>query len=295
MHSFKSGLIKHYGAVAGVICLCQGLAPLATAAPPFSEWSQPVALVGGGCPIETRDGNRLYTASGSAGTLDIWAYRRDGRNGEFGERTRLGPPVSLDDADDFCPTPLAGNWLMFVSDRATDASCGGVDIYLARYRAYPLKSWSNATNLGCAPDGPNTAGVELSPALVSTPEGTFLYFSSNVNGDQDIYRSTMAPDGSFSEGVPEVGLNTGADDRQPNLSRDGLTIVFASTRDMGGFDVFMATRNSVGDAWSEPRNLSVALEFATQPLDETRPSLSWDRKRLYFGAAGTVYVSERTP
>lgn len=30
-------------------------------------------------------------------------------------------------------------------------------------------------------------------------------------------------------------------------------------------------------------------------VGETRPSLSWDLKRLYYGAAGTVYVSERKP
>ena len=68
----------------------------------FSEWGTAQATVGGGCPIESRDGNQLYTASGRAGTLDIWTYRRDGRNGEFTDRTRLEAPVSLDDADDFC-------------------------------------------------------------------------------------------------------------------------------------------------------------------------------------------------
>ena len=267
----------------------------ASAAPGFSEWGEPQETVGGGCPIESRNGNILYTASGSAGTLDIWTYRRDGRQGEFGERSRLEAPVSLDDADDFCPTPLRGNWLLFVSDRAEEGACGGADIYLARYRPYPPKSRGEAIRLACAPDGPNTAGTELSPSLFNTQRGTFLYYSTNAGGDQDIYVSKMAPDGSFSAGKPVAELNTGMDDRQPNVSRDGLTIVFASDRDTGGFDIFMATRETLNDAWSEPRNLSVELNFASQPLGETRPSLSWDLKRLYYGAAGTIYVSERTP
>jgi hypothetical protein len=271
------------------------IAATAQAAPGFSEWGEPRETVGGGCPIESRNGNILYTASGSSGTLDIWTYRREGRKDDFGDRTRLEAPVSLDDADDFCPTPLRGNWLLFVSDRAEEGACGGTDIYLARYRPYPPKPMGDAIRLACAPDGPNTAGTELSPSLFNTQRGTFLYYSSNVGGDQDIYESKMAPDGTFSEGKPVAELNTGMDDRQPNVSRDGLTVVFASDRDTGGFDIFMSTRENLNSPWSEPRNLSVELNFPSQPLGETRPSLSWDLKRLYYGAAGTIYVSERTP
>lgn len=263
------------------------------AGPGFSEWGPPVATVGGGCPMESRDGNELYTASGSAGTLDIWVYQRDGRNGSFGNRTRLGEPVSLDDADDFCPTPLTGNWLMFVSTRSGPEACGGTDIYLARYRPTPPRSWGPALPLGCAPEGPNTAGTEFSPSLVNTSEGTVLYYSSDVDGDQDIYRSEMAPDGSFGPGTPVAALNTDFEDLQPNVSRDGLTVVFASNRDSGVADIFMATRESLEDEWSAPRNLSVELQFPTAGTAETRPSLSWDLKRLYYGSSGLVYVSER--
>lgn len=267
----------------------------AQAGPDFTEWGPPIATVGGGCPIESRDGNRLYTASASAGTLDIWVYQRDGRVGSFGNRTRLGEPVSLDDAEDFCPTPLTGNWLMFVSDRSGPDTCGKSDIYLARYRPTPPRSFGDARHLACAPGGPNTAGTEFSPALVTTAEGTHLYYSSDSDGDQDIYRSEMMPDGSFGPGVPVTSLNTSKDDRQPNLSRDGLTIVFASDRDSGVFDVFMSTRESLEDEWSAPRNLSVELSFPTAGSSETRPSVSWDLKRLYYGSGGIVYVSEREP
>ena len=282
-------------ATGGALALAVTCAVPAQAGPQFTEWSTPAATVGGGCPIESRDGNRLYTASRSDGTLDIWVYRRDGRIGSFVDRTKLGPPVSLDDADDFCPTPLTGNWLMFVSTRSGPQACGAADIYLARSRAEPAQSWGEAQHLGCAPVGPNTAGSEFSPSLVTTAEGTFLYFSSDSDGDQDIYRSEMAPDGSFGPGVPVASLNTALDDRQPNVSRDGLTIVFASNRDSGVFDIFMATRETLAGDWSAPRNLSVELAFPTAGSSETRPSLSWDLKRLYYGSDGIVYASERQP
>lgn len=262
--------------------------------PRFSEWSFPTAVPGqqapDGCPIESRDGNRLYTASPRAGTLDIWVYERDGRAGMFEGPTLVEDPVSRGDANDFCPTPLQGKWLMFVSDRAD--GCGKSDIYISKKN--PHGGWSEPRNLGCAPDGPNTAGMEMSPSFVTTRQGAHLYFSTDVDGDHDIYRSLMAPDGSFAPGTAVAELNTVDADQQPNVRRDGLEIVFASNRGASGTqDIWTVSRDSVDEPWSDLRNLSVELGFPTVGLDETRPSLSWDRKRLYYGAAGVVYASER--
>ena len=260
------------------------------------DWGEPVAVdgVGGGCPIETRDARSLYVASGSAGTLDIYVYQREGTTGPF----TTGPiraefPVSDDMADDFCPTPLPDSYLLFVSDRAGPDACGGADIYATRYRPGSSINWDEAVNLGCAPNGPNTAGTELSPAFVTMAKGAYLFYSSNVDGDQDIYRSTLFPDGRFSPGRAVPELNTDGDDRQPNVRRDGLEIVFASNRDGSGQDVFVASRSNTYAPWSEIRNLSQELGFPTVDNNETRPSLSWDRTRLYYGSGGTIFVSER--
>lgn len=106
----------------------------------------------------------------------------------------------------------------------------------------------------------------------------------------------MGPDGSFSAGLPVVELNTVASDQQPNVRRDGLEIVFASTRAGNGtHDIWSASRDSVHQPWSDLRNLSAELAFPTVGGNETRPSLSWDRTRLNYGAAGIIYVSERSP
>lgn len=267
----------------------------AFAEPKFGEWTDTTAVadVAGGCPIESRDANHLYTAGGFDGTLDIWVYSRTGRGGDFGPRVKAPDPVSVDDASDFCPTPLPGGWLMFVSDRT--GGCGdGPDIYLARYSANgPEPTSDDATNLGCFPDGPNTPETELSPSLVTTPEGTFLYYSSNVAGTQDIYRSRMSMNGSFGPGVLVTGVNTPTyEDQQPNVSKDGLEMVFSSNRD-GNQDVFSASRESLDDPWTNVRNLTMELGLPSVDGNETRASMSWDRKRLYYGSAGTIFVSER--
>lgn len=265
----------------------------AFAGPQFGEWSNTTAVSGvsGGCPIESRDGNRLYTAGGFDGTLDIWIYTRTGRHGDFGPRVKAGEPASLDDANDFCPTPLPGGWLLFVSNRP--GGCGGNDMYLVRYSPNgPEPTSEDATNLGCFPNGPNTAGSELSPSLVTASEGTSLYYSTDTTGNQDIYRSSMAMDGSFGPGIAVDGVNTLNQDQQPNVSKDGLEMVFSSDRD-GNQDVFSASRESLDDPWSNVRNLTMELGLPTINGSETRASMSWDRKRLYYGSGGTIFVSDR--
>jgi hypothetical protein len=264
----------------------------------FSGWGPNTDTgLAGGCPIESRSGNELFVAGGFDGSLDIFYYKRNGRADTFGNLTKADDPVSKPatggvDVRDFCPTPLTGKMLMFVSDRAE--GCGGTDIYVSRYNP-GNDQWSEPRNLGCAPDGPNTEGFELSPSLVETRAGTLLFFSTGIGISlgQDLYESKMLVDGSFGPGMPISELNTPGDvnDRQPNVGRNGLEIVFASNRDGGG-DIWTATRNSVYEAWSAPVNLSDTVPFSTAAAGESRPSLSWDGKRLYYGSNG-VHVSTR--
>ena len=92
--------------------------------------------------------------------------------------------------------------------------------------------------------GPNSAGGEFSPSRVETSEGTLLFFSSpDAGGLQDIYVSQMRSDGTFAPGAPIAGLNlAGSHDQMPNVSRDGLEMVFASDRTGGAgmFDISSA-------------------------------------------------------
>ncbi len=162
-----------------------------------------------------------------------------------------------------------------------------------------MQSNGPAVRLACYPEGPNTLGTKFAPSLLTTADGGFLFFSSEHNGlqptgSQDIYVSEMRPNGTYGPGAAVTALNTTFEDQQPNVSRDGLTIVFASNRD-GNMDIFMSTRASLTADWSTPRNLSVQLAFPTATLAETRPSISWDQKRLYFGADGQAYLSLKAP
>jgi WD40-like Beta Propeller Repeat len=276
----------------------------------WSAWSlaTPVGQVNSaasdGCPIESRDGLSLYIAStreGGSGLLDIWAADRASKDQPFGAPKNLGAPVNTA-ANDFCPTPIHGSYLMFVSERTGDTTCsaasGSGDMYIIRRNA--AFGWGEPRHLGCveAGTGPNSTGAEFSPSLVTTDEGTFLYFSSTASGNHDIYRSQRNRDGSFGRPKPVHELNTEFDDRMPNVSSDGLEIVFSSTRPIdargvpgfGSFDVFVSRRSSTRKPWSAPVNLGRNVNTAGS---ETRSTISWDGARLYFGRDGDIFSSSR--
>ncbi len=241
-----------------------------------------------GCPIQAPDGLSFYIASnrpGGMGGLDIWVAHRATEDGPWGAPQNLGTPVNSG-ADDFCPTPVRGNGLFFVSARA--GGCGGPDIYFARLN--PNHGWSTPANLGCQV---NSSAGEAGPSFFETGERAVLYFSTTrpggvtpepgPSGDSDIYASALGGDGAFGPAVLVPGLNTAAEDARPNVRKDGLEIVFDSTRPgtMGGPDIYSAARVTVSDTWSVPVNLGPSVNTSSS---ESRASLSWDGLTLFFGS-----------
>lgn len=190
---------------------------------------------------------------------------------------------------------------MFVSERPGPETCeagpGLGDMYIIRRNA--AFGWGEPQHLGCLENGtgPNSAAAEFSPSLVTTEHGTFLYFSSTVSGNHDIYVSKLK-NGKFGPPSPVIELNTEFDDRMPNVSSDGLEVVFSSTRpadakgaaSFGSFDVFHARRNNTKQAFSAPVNRGSRINTAGS---ETRSTISWDLRRLYFGRDGEIYSAKR--
>jgi len=253
-----------------------------------------------GCPIQSPDGLSLYMASnrpGGQGLLDIWVARRGSTSAPFGAPENLGPPVNSA-ADDFCPTPIRGGGLFFVSREALPGSCGLGDIYFTRFN--PVHGWSEPVHLACAPQGPNSALDEQGPSYVEVDGKALLYFSrSSPSVPGEIFVSRRLADGSFGPATPVAELNDAtANDIQPNVRKDGHELVFSSNRSgtLGGQDVWVSTRDSVHDPWSAPVNLGEAVNTDAA---ETRPSLSWDAQTLLFGRSpgpegmSDIYVATR--
>jgi hypothetical protein len=253
-----------------------------------------------GCPIQSPDGLSLYLASnrpGGVGLLDIWVSHRPNRHAPWGAPENLGEPVNSA-ADDFCPTPIRGGGLFFVSREALPGSCGLGDIYFTRYSR--KGGWSEPQHLGCAPDGPNSPLDEQGPSYVEAGWKASLYFSSSsptVPGD--IYVSRGLAGWGFGPAAPVAELNDElANDIQPNVRKDGREVVFSSNRagTLGGQDIWVATRRSVHHPWSVPVNLGDAVNTAAS---ESRPSLSRSARTLLFGRTpgpegiGDIFVTTR--
>jgi hypothetical protein len=306
-------------AIAGaILVVAVGAVPAAAHGPSeYSDWGAPTAVTEAnttahdGCPIESPNRKQLYVAStrpGGYGKNDIWVAERANEETPWGPMTNLGSSINTADHE-FCPTPLGGGWLLFVSDRAACGATPGMtppvgDIYLTRQQRDG--SWTTPRHLGCVADGsgPNFTGGEFGPSLVTTHRGrrgtwpshrpkgeTYLYFSSTGTGtDHDIYRSRLGSNGSFGTPQPVTELNSSAVDQMPNVSADGTEVVFASSRG-GNMDIWTSTLDRSTGLWSSP--VPVTAVNTDQP--ETRPSLSRDGTRLYFGRGATadVFVSTR--
>jgi hypothetical protein len=282
------------------------LAATGVAAKKFGAWSAPVSAEQGshpdlntafndGCPILSPDGLSLYMATnrpGGLGGQDIWvAVRKSTRSG-WGAPVNLGAPVNSPQ-DDFCPTPVKGKRLFFVSRRSEPNG----DIYVTRLGRH---GWEPPIHLG---PNINSSAQEWSPSYFEDDYGRpVLYFASTRSGgpgdpaatDQDIYYSVNFGPAQLAPGA----LNSAFDDARPNVHRNGREIVFDSNRPggLGATDIWTAMRKSTRHPWPQPTHIPQINSAA----GESRASLSWDGSIMLFGSArpggegqADIYVTTR--
>jgi Tol biopolymer transport system component len=158
---------------------------------------------------------------------------------------------------------------------------GGFDIWRST-RATPSGSFGSPVNLG-API--NTSSLEGNEKI--SQDGLSLYFNSDrpgTAGDLDIYLSTRATTSDpFGTPVRLDSLNTAFRDGTPDISADGLSIVFITNKP-GGFglrDIYMATRATTADAFGSIVNLGATVNTAGE---ERFPSLAPDALSLVFAS-----------
>ncbi len=144
---------------------------------------------------------------------------------------------------------------------------------------------------------------------------------------RDLIRSTMwivpllvcsmwllgsASAASDDDDVPQFGpwsapvnigppVNSGVEEFDPFISKDGLSLYFsrpATAGGFGGFDIWVSQRASVDTPWGVPQNLGPNINT---PFNEFGPVLSIDGHRLYFTSNRTdlgyggddLYVARR--
>jgi len=274
--------------------------------PRFSDWSAPVNLgpvvntrFTDADPFISKDGLSLYFVAGQgrggSGLRDIWVSQRTSTTDPWGPPRNLGPTVNSAGQENSPTLSLDGHRLYFASNRAGATSFGGFDLYVSRRRDKRDDfGWEAPVNLGNAV---NTAADETDATFFEDEAtgSTILYFASNRlggPGGNDIYASTLQPDGTFAPAVLVAELSTPYDDMQPAIRRDGLELFLGSDRPgtSGASDLWVATRVSTTDPWSTPVSLGSVVNSPPRPPDveqsnDSRPALSFDGTTLYFASA----------
>jgi len=141
--------------------------------------------------------------------------------------------------------------------------------------------WSAPTNVGYPP---NTEEYRDVAPTVSADMLTMYYFSTDTsNGKPDIWfvtRPTATSPWENPTALP-ANINTTAEERDPEISADGLMLLFDSDRagGYGGHDLYACTRSSLEAPWSDPVNLGPNVNTSA---DERGPSIGSDGSVVYF-------------
>jgi len=184
--------------------------------------------------------------------------------------------------------------LMFFASNRTGGTFSGINIWVSRREnTHDDFAWQPAEDLG---PGVNSAGQEEGPSYFENDETGVpqLYFSGGTNRPDGpgIFVSDQQADGSFGPAVKILELSGLGNTQRPSIRHDGLEIFLTNS-----LDIWVATRETVFDAWSAPMRLGSPLN---SELVDVQSYIASDRETLFFasnraeGGPTDIYMSTRT-
>jgi len=267
----------------------------------WSEWAEPVhfdAPVNSPCqdqtPTLSKDELALYFMSNRRGGLgtdtpdgcqngfDLWVARRTSLDSPWETPVNVGAPVNTSDNEAGPALSPNGRLLFFYRWVGT----GQRDIYVTRRDPNDV-NWETPVSLGL---DVNTERLEEGPTFLEH-EGdgdATLYFDRGlIPVMTDIHAVRVTKDGvTLGPAEPVAELNSSVEDNHASIRRDGREIFFNSRRPGGvpnngqpSFDIWVATRKNVHDAWSTPVNVGAPVNSR---FAEFHPNISFDGRTLLF-------------
>lgn len=220
---------------------------------------------------------------GGAGLLDIYSATRSGLDAGWTKVTNIGTVNST--SSEYEPSISNDQlrlYLVYASD-VYEATRGATTA--------PFSAPTAVTPL-------DTTASESGPYLL--PNGN-VYFTSTRASDAGVfalYVATPGSDGGFGAPTAVSGADFATGEiRFGAVTPDELVLYFASTRtgNLGGRDIYVATRATPTDAFGPARQVAEVSSASNEYPDWISP----DRCRLYFtsnrGDAGddNIYVAEK--
>jgi hypothetical protein len=302
---------KHYITTLGGAIVLVWAFTASSRAQSYSDWSEPINLgptvnstsMDRG-PAISKDELSLYFASNRPdgfGGEDIYVSQRETRDDEWGPPVNLGPIINTSFNESVPAFSRDGHLMFFATGRP--GGFGGADIWVSRREhTHDDFAWQPAENLGA---GVNSTSTDAGPSYFDNDEVGVpqLYFNSNRPGGpgiSNIYVSEQTADSSFGAAALVLELSGLGETARSSIRHDGREIFFTSNRPgsiANSQDLWVATRETVFDAWSEPINLGSPLN---SELVDVQPYISSDRETLFFasnrpnGGPTDLYMSTRT-
>jgi hypothetical protein len=191
----------------------------------------------------------LIFASDRGGSLDLYSAVRASATDDFGSAKAVAGFASS--GGETSPFLTADGLVMFYGYSPAGQVEGDIYVATRASLAAPFSSGVMVTNVNTAMDEGD---------VTVTSDGAFMYLASNRPGGAggyDLYVSERDPEtGLYS--IPKLvsELSTAAYEAHPRVSADGLTLIFSSMRTddgaLAGADIWIATRENVGDAFGAP-------------------------------------------
>ena len=196
-------------------------------------------------PSISPDGLSLYFSSynrpGGYGSDDLWVTTRKTKDAPWEEPVNLGATVN-NSAADWLPSISSDSLvLFFMSDRP--GGLGWNDLWFTS-RATKNDAWGSPVNLGATT---NSSYYESAPDI--SADGLSLFFQSDRPGgfgSLDIWMAARPFKGAPWTTPVNLGppVNTSGWNYAPNISADGRTLYFCSSRP-GGYSAY-------GNIWQAP-------------------------------------------
>ncbi|MCM1290356.1 MAG: tetratricopeptide repeat protein [Prevotella sp.] len=140
-------------------------------------------------------------------------------------------------------------------------------------------------------------GEDAEVVFINENSDNMLWAMTDTLGHKRIVESIKLTDGSWHtpEYTPEI-LNGNGDADYPFMMPDGLTLYFANNGDdsMGGYDIFVASRDAVDGSWLSPQNIGMPYNSPFDDymlaLDEVTGVGWWVTDRKLLPDSLTMYV-----